>query len=87
MTESGHKGEKAQRTAHLYGLAEAALADAAQAQQLKLVCGHQQVLRQGHVQVAAVALLRKQQMYGRCAAMEGRHVTSATGRQHVCIQS
>jgi hypothetical protein len=44
--------------AHLNSLAQAALADAAQAAELETVSCHQQVLRHGHVQVGALQLLR-----------------------------
>ena len=46
--------------AHLHGLTQAALADAAQARQLEAVGRHQQVLRHRHLQVGALQLLQWQ---------------------------
>ena len=42
---------------HLDSLAQAALADAAQAAELEAVGRHQQVLRHGHIQVCTLQLL------------------------------
>lgn len=43
---------------HLYSLAQAALADAAQAAELVAVGGHQQVLRHGDIQIGTLQLLK-----------------------------
>ena len=48
---------RSRTAAYFDGLAEAALADAAEARQLEAVCGHKQVLRHRHVQVCPVGVL------------------------------
>ena len=67
--------------AHLDGLAQAALADAAQAAELEAVGRHQQVLRHGHVQVGALQLLcnATQKLSGR---FQDRHHSKSRPGSH-----
>ena len=50
-------GDREDARGHLDSLAQAALADAAQAAELEAVGRHQQVLRHGHIQIGTLQLL------------------------------